>query len=130
MKKKDIRNYEIRQKNWIKTNNLELGDKVIMNKSHSSYSKGWNMPWIPEIDNYIGKQLEVIYIHPTMGIELKLPTTPFYTYVYVPYTILQKVENYYWVKPKEGNYEWEKYPIEMFQKKNPNYSYSFVNPYE
>ena len=136
MKEKDIKNYKLRQKIWVKANNLKIGNKVMLLKPHKGYTKGWNMPWVLDKSNekYFNTPLRVTNIHPKMGIEVMIPEQTIfgttYTFVYLPYTVLQKVENFYWCKPKGGNYEWEKHPIEMFWKKNPNYSYSFVNPYE
>lgn len=136
MKSKDVRNYEIRQTNWVKANNLTIDDKVIIMRTHNSYSKGWNMPWILEIEKHMNKPLTISAVHPKMGIEViireRLRSSITYAFLFVPYTVLQKVGDYYWCKPKSNSFQWswERHPIEMFWKKNPNYTYSFVNPNE
>ncbi len=99
MELKDIRNYSVRQRNWVKANNLKPGDKVMIINIHDSYSKGWFMPWIPQIAEHLWKIVEVKDINPTMGVELVIKEEykgcKTNAFVFVPYTVLQKVEERY-----------------------------------
>lgn len=81
---KQIKNYIQRQKNWIKANNLKLGDRVLVRKAHPSNEKGWNNEWIGSMDESIGEMCKVIYIS-----DQEIFLNNFYGY---PYTVLQKVD--------------------------------------
>lgn len=41
-----INNYITRQANWIKANNLEIGNTVLVLSKHKSHTKGWANSWI------------------------------------------------------------------------------------
>ena len=47
--------YKTKQNQWIKENNIKVGDKVKIVRSAMSYEYGWENVWISIMDKYIGK---------------------------------------------------------------------------
>jgi intein/homing endonuclease len=80
---KQIRNYKVRQDNWVKANNLKVGDKVIIKKRHESHTKGWSNSWVNEMDDKV-KTVQHIKAIRWDGIELCNELA-------YPYTVLQKL---------------------------------------
>jgi hypothetical protein len=111
---KQIKNYAVRQNNWIKANNLKKGDRVRIKKAHESYSHGWDNCWssnnnnqYPSMDDAVGTigtvyRVPVKHLFPgypdAFGIQLldgndskniNNCTSGGYSY---PYTVLEKVQ--------------------------------------
>lgn len=82
---KQIANYIARQKGWIKANNLKVGDLVLITKSHPSNEKGWPSYWISEMNEFIGKVLNVSFISNTSTVFLGDEDLDY------PYTVLRKI---------------------------------------
>ena len=81
---KQIKNYIVRQNNWLKANNIKPGDKLRVTKKHPSESKGWGNIWVDKMDDYVGKKVTFISSFP-LGIRLEEAPFAF------PYTVLQKL---------------------------------------
>ena len=77
-------NYIKEQEKWIKENNIKIGDKVIVTRKAESYENGWNDPWIGEMDEFIGKECEIIKYLYSISIEYKKFKYNF------PYFVLKK----------------------------------------
>lgn len=83
--KKQINNYVARQKAWVKANNVQPGDNVLILRNHPSYEKGWNNSWPPPMDINIGRVIRVIRVFKE---GIMLDTSIDFIY---PYTVLIKV---------------------------------------
>lgn len=84
--KKQVKNYIVRQNNWIKANDIKKGDTVLVLRSHENNSKGWQNHWEYLMNNAIGYTFQIINLFIT-GIHLK---DNIYHFQY-PYTVLVKV---------------------------------------
>ena len=49
------KSYEEKQEQWIKENNIKIGDRVKIIKKSFNGDNGWNNNWIDEMDSYISK---------------------------------------------------------------------------
>ena len=76
---------------WIKVHGLKVGDKVrILRSPTLEDMEGWGCDWFDWFDRYIGKPLMVVgFDDVDNDIEVLLDDG---RYIYVPYTVLEKVE--------------------------------------
>ena len=76
---------------WIKAHDLKVGDKVrILRSPTLEDMEGWGCDWFDWFDRYIGKPLMVVgFDDGDNDIEVRLDDG---RYIYVPYTVLEKVE--------------------------------------
>ena len=88
--KKQINNYIVRQNNWIKANDLKPGDKVLVRKTHESYTKGWNYRWNEIMSRNVGQVLKIVDSRFKFVAGIKLQDENNFAFLY-PYTILQKI---------------------------------------
>jgi len=81
---KEIKNYSVRQNNWIKANNMKLGNQVLVLREHKKHSKGWDNVFVSSMREKIGKTLSFVQSSTQTGISLSD------CFLY-PYTVLVKV---------------------------------------
>jgi hypothetical protein len=77
-KKKMKENYLLLQEQWVKLNNITVGDKVRVVMSCPSRHLGWDNAWTEGMNNYIGQTIEVIGIGGVEGICFKSYHFPFF----------------------------------------------------
>ena len=80
--------YEERQAEWVKANNINVGDKVKVIRKAIDYEGGWDNVWDDAMDSGVNEVNEVIDINHKYGIYLDLGDYNFW----FPYFILEKVE--------------------------------------
>lgn len=86
--------YARKQKEWIKKNNIKVGDKVKITKKVNSLEDGWGCHWNGEMNSAVGKCGKIISIDDeeearNTGILIIVDGYDEYWY---PYFILEKVE--------------------------------------
>lgn len=81
--------YVERQAEWIKENNIKIGDKVRILRKVEGYKDGWMCSWVLSMDETVGEVCPVIKDRGCDGIEVR---TNHGTWCY-PYSILKKVED-------------------------------------
>lgn len=82
--------YEERQAEWMKANNIKVGDKVKVIRKCESGENGWDDTWLRIMDIAVGKVLKIIGEPRTVGILLEVEG--FSRGAYFPYFVLEKVE--------------------------------------
>ena len=82
--------YEERQAEWMKANNIKVGDKVKVIRKCKSGENGWDDTWLRIMDIAVGKVLKIIGEPRTLGILLEVEG--FSRGAYFPYFVLEKVE--------------------------------------
>ena len=80
--------YEERQAEWVKANNIKVGDKVKVIRKAKDYENGWGNVWDDAMDSGVNEVNEVIDINNKDGIYLDLGDYNFW----FPYFVLEKVE--------------------------------------
>lgn len=81
--------YEERQSEWLKANNIKIGDHVRVTRIAKDHEDGWNNSWDDhEMNPSVNKVYDIIDVHDRYGIRLNLG---FWGYWY-PYFVLEKVE--------------------------------------
>ncbi len=76
---------------WITTNKLKIGDKVrILRSPTLEDMEGWGCSWEEWCDEYVGKALTVVGFDDVDN-DIKVQVEKG-TFLYVPYTVLEKVE--------------------------------------
>ena len=80
--------YEERQAEWVKANNIKVGDKVKVIRKAKDYENGWGNVWDDAMDSGVNEVNEVIDINNKNGIYLDLGDYNFW----FPYFVLEKVE--------------------------------------
>ena len=87
------KSYEERQAEWVKENNLKVGDTVIITRTAEAYEEGWSNVWPSIGDSWNGDKCEVKSISPE-NIHVYNPKAS--DWFYFPYFVLKKVQS-----PKE-----------------------------
>lgn len=87
---KQINNYITRQTNWVKANNVQRSQSVLILRSHETESKGWQNQWLSEMNDNIGKIKLIHKILDQNGIHCKNDLS-------YPYTVLLPLDD----KPKD-----------------------------
>ena len=81
--------YEKRQDEWVRENNLKVGDKVRVIGEADSYQDNWCDVWVDEMHSYVGNVCTVVRVDGEHGIILKHTCVARYSF---PYFVLDKVE--------------------------------------
>lgn len=122
---KDYRFYSEKQEQWIKENNIKVGDKVKIIKKSFQYDNGWEAIWLPDMNDAVNN-IGIITDICIKGIEIKVINIGTF---YYPYHILKKIEDKVEFKfgakvravCEDNNKKIEGILIGYF----PNYSYSY-----
>jgi hypothetical protein len=72
------------QKQWVKLNDLKVGDEVKVISKAEDLQMGWGTYWVDTMDDYILSTCEVSGISEHFGLKLN--------YRWFPFFVLQKVE--------------------------------------
>ena len=86
---KGYKSYREKQKQWIKENNIKIGDKVKIIKKSFEGDNGWNLCWIAIMDTVINNTGIITSIE-TDSIGIEVTNVGIF---YYPYHILEKVED-------------------------------------
>lgn len=85
----DYRFYKEKQKQWIKENNVKVGDKVKIIKKSFDGDNGWHVCWVTTMDTAVNKTGIIIDIEEdAIGINVEDIGVFYY-----PYHILEKVKD-------------------------------------
>ena len=87
--RKNEPSYEERQAEWVKANNIKVGDKVRITRKCESHENGWKNAWVSLMNSEVGKVLEITREPEKRGIFLG---GEYFGGAYFPYFILEKVE--------------------------------------
>ena len=77
--------YKELQAQWVKLNDLKVGDKVKITCKAEDHQGGWGNCWARSMTHYVGNTRAVISIRPTLGVELSGCGR-------YPFFVLEKVE--------------------------------------
>jgi hypothetical protein len=77
--------YEFRQQQWLKENDIKIGDKVKVLRSALDRECGWSTVWNEDMDRYVRLELTIEHIDSCFGC--------FSNNYYYPYFVLEKVVN-------------------------------------
>lgn len=83
--KKQINNYIVRQRNWIKANNIQEGTELIVFKSIKGETPGWEAGWVEaymKCPNLIKTSFHETDLPDAHGIETLDPVTGYWYYPY------------------------------------------------
>jgi hypothetical protein len=83
--------YLAKQEYWLITNNIKVGDKVKVLRAAKSHENGWSCSWVIYMDEYIGKELEVVAINSASNAGIVLGKEPDPPFIY-PYFVLEPVK--------------------------------------
>ena len=82
--------YEERQSEWLKANNIKIGDHVRVTRIARDYEDGWPNEWIGlSMNPSINKVCKIVDIHDRFGISLHFGVYNSWSF---PYFVLEKVE--------------------------------------
>ena len=79
-------NYLEKQDEWIKSNVLKVGDKVLVKSKAESYKQGWDNCWLSCMDDAVGKIHSITRFNGGSGIGLDFSVYNF------PYFVLESAE--------------------------------------
>ena len=74
---------------WIKKNNIQDGDKVVLKRKAESFEEGWSYEWSEDLNSLIGKTLTLKVRGTRLGV-----ITPSREVRDVPFWVFEKVEKY------------------------------------
>ena len=81
--------YEERQAEWVKANNIKVGDKVKVIRKCETEENGWGWTWnIHVMDSAVDKVFKIVNSHYQKGILLRIGIDD----CWFPYFVLEKVE--------------------------------------
>ena len=83
--------YEERQAEWIKENDIKVGDKVRIVRKARANEGGWDNNWVPSMSDTVGEVGRVIDDSSAVGIRVETDDCSFA----YPYFVLEKVEPKY-----------------------------------
>ena len=82
--------YSERAKNWVRENNLKVGDYVKVIRRAKDYEDGWDGRWVEEMDDFVGKVIPVSGIGKATGEIISYCYCDWAGYGF-PYFVLEKV---------------------------------------
>lgn len=86
---KDYRSYKEKQEQWIRENNIKIGDRVKIIKKSFNGNNGWNVYWAMFMNSAINKTGIITNID-NEGIEIDVTNIGVWWF---PYHVLKKVED-------------------------------------
>lgn len=91
LREQEFMSYPEQQEEWLKTNNVGIGDEVKITGSSFEGENGWKNTWEDQMLGSIGMTGKVVNIDPVAGIDASLNIGgEEYAYLY-PYFVLKKV---------------------------------------
>lgn len=92
IRKKEM-TYTERQAEWVKANNIKVGDKVKVIRKCETEENGWGCTWnIHVMDSAVDKVFKIVNSHYQKGILLRIGIDDCWFDCWFPYFVLEKVE--------------------------------------